>query len=210
MSDIDDLTSALCAAIARLPLSDRVDALNAARAALHEVSPFAAEPVDCVLWVPAEQVQANGWNPNRCAPPEMVALRHSVAKYGYTMPIVTSETDGVLTVTDGFHRKRVGTEDEEIRVRTHGYLPVSVLAEMSRQDQISATILHNKARGEHSVEKEIAIVAELDQAGWSPEELSRGLVKSNEELIRLRQNGGVASLLANNRYDKAWDWEDKK
>lgn len=37
---------------------------------LHELSPFAGEPVDCVVWVRAEEVVANDYNPNVMAPAE--------------------------------------------------------------------------------------------------------------------------------------------
>jgi ParB-like chromosome segregation protein Spo0J len=196
-------------AVAALPFEQRVDAINAVRALLHEASPFAAEPVDCVLWHRAEDVRANDYNPNAVAPPEMIALGHSVETYGYTMPIVVTEERGskraTLVVTDGFHRKRIGTENQAIRERLHGYLPVSILkGQLTREQQMSATVLHNKARGEHSIAKEMSIVEELDRAGWSPEQMSVGLVKTDEELIRIRQTGGIAQRLANPRYDKAW------
>lgn len=43
---------------------ETIRALNHLRRVLHEVSPFAQEPVDCVLWVKADEVVANDYNPN--------------------------------------------------------------------------------------------------------------------------------------------------
>lgn len=43
---------------------ETIRALNHLRRVLHEVSPFAQEPVDCVLWVKANEVVANDYNPN--------------------------------------------------------------------------------------------------------------------------------------------------
>ncbi len=40
---------------------------------LHEVSPFAWEPVDCVLWVKADEVVANDYIPMSCLPSEKTA-----------------------------------------------------------------------------------------------------------------------------------------
>ena len=57
--------------LATLPLPALVDTINRLRRALHEVSPFASEPVDFVEWVPAPAVTANEYNPNSVAPPEM-------------------------------------------------------------------------------------------------------------------------------------------
>lgn len=38
------------------PEEEAIQALNHLRRVLHEVSPFAQEPVDCVLWVKADEV----------------------------------------------------------------------------------------------------------------------------------------------------------
>lgn len=55
-------------------LDEKVNLLNQIKLALHEVSPFSAEPVDCVLWVKNDKVYANDYNPNSVAPPEMKLL----------------------------------------------------------------------------------------------------------------------------------------
>jgi hypothetical protein len=49
---------------------DRVEAINDIKKALHEVSPFRNEPVDCVTWVKSEKIVANEYNPNKVAPPK--------------------------------------------------------------------------------------------------------------------------------------------
>src|SRR4051812_42818447 len=74
-------------------LAARVETLNALRDLLHELSPFGAEPVDTVTWVPADTVQANDYNPNSVAPPEMELLRLSIAADGFTQPIVTMDEE---------------------------------------------------------------------------------------------------------------------
>lgn len=105
----DDLVAratALFDELALLDRADRIETLNALRLALHEHSPFAAEPVDCVVWAPAERVAANDYNPNSVAPPEMRLLEHSIVEDGYTQPIVAWATaDAEYEVVDGFHRQ---------------------------------------------------------------------------------------------------------
>ncbi|BDR41014.1 immunoglobulin-binding regulator B domain protein [Escherichia coli LAU-EC10] len=44
---------------------ETIQALNHLRRVLHEVSPFAQEPVDCVLWVKVDEVVANDYNCQR-------------------------------------------------------------------------------------------------------------------------------------------------
>ena len=44
-------------------------------------------PVYNVLSIPIEKIQANSYNPNAVAPPEMKLLELSIWEDGYTMPI---------------------------------------------------------------------------------------------------------------------------
>ena len=45
-------------------------------------------PVYSVRRVPLEKIQANSYNPNSVAPPEMKLLETSIWEDGYTMPVV--------------------------------------------------------------------------------------------------------------------------
>ena len=69
LPSLDDRIADLVEMIAALDGADKVEALNRARLALHAVSPFRDHPVDLVLWVPAESVEANDYNPNTVAAP---------------------------------------------------------------------------------------------------------------------------------------------
>ena len=60
---------ALFARLDAVPEDERVDLINEMRLALREHSPMKAEPVDCVLWVKADDLQGNAYNPNIVAPP---------------------------------------------------------------------------------------------------------------------------------------------
>src|SRR3990167_1227314 len=117
----------LCAEIAALDDADKISVINEIKLALHEVSPMHAEPVDCVLWVQGDTVQANDYNPNIVAPPEMKLLEHSIVTDHFTQPIVTWPVNGHREVIDGFHRNRVGKECKKVRERLHGYLPVTTI-----------------------------------------------------------------------------------
>ena len=197
------LAARLAKKIAALPLAERVEALNGSRTALHAVSPFASEPVDLVLWVAAEEVTANDYNPNGVAPPEMRLLKLSILADGYTQPIVTAHRETV----DGFHRGRVGKESPEVRKRVHGYLPIVAIKgdREDRSDRIAATIRHNRARGRHGVEPMSSIVAELRQRGWDDERIARELGMDADEVLRLKQLTGLADLFKDRAYSKAWE-----
>lgn len=201
--DIAEMSKALAQALTELPLQERIEALNQVRTALHEVSPFRGEPVDLVIWRPAHDVRANDYNPNSVAPPEMRLLAVSVQENGYTQPIVVH--DGV--VVDGFHRNRVGREIPAVRDRVHGYLPTTQIR-ADRSDlaaRMAATVQHNRARGEHGVERMADLVRQMIQAGWNDKQIQRELGMEPDEVLRLKQLTGLAALFADREFSEAWE-----
>lgn len=198
---------ALLAEIAGMDIDDRVDAINAARLALHAISPFASEPTDCVLWVPADSVGANDYNPNKVAPPEMVLLERSILSDGYTQPIVVFDTGKGFEVVDGFHRNRVGKESAPVRARVHGYLPIAVVnAERTdKADRMAATVRHNRARGKHTVDGMSDLVADLSKRNWTDNKIAKELGMDPDEVLRLKQITGLAELFADREFSEAWE-----
>lgn len=193
-----------------LPEPELVQSLNEIRRAIHRLSPFADEPVDCVEWVPAEMVEANDYNPNVVAPPEMLLLEHSVTEDGYTQPIVTwRREDGVYEVVDGFHRHRVGRESLIVQARVRGFLPiVAINADREeRGDRIAATIRHNRARGKHTIDGMAEIVLELKRRNWSDKKVAKELGMDPDEVLRLSQITGLAEMFADREFSEAWEAE---
>lgn len=195
--------------ISDLPLGEKISAINEIKRALHSISPFSEQPVDCVLWVPSETISANDYNPNSVAPPEMKLLEVSISEDGYTQPIVAWPTDSGYEVVDGFHRNRVGKESSVVRDRVHGYLPVSVInpGRVDRSDRIASTIRHNRARGKHKVEAMSDIVVELKRRNWSDERICRELGMDQDEVLRLCQITGLAELFSDQEFSRSWDVE---
>lgn len=202
-----DAIKLLISGLVDMPLDRRVSALNEIREMLHSVSPFASEPVDFVKWVPADLVEANDYNPNAVAPPEMELLRHSVMEDGYTQPIVAWQHDGIIEVVDGFHRNRVGKECDDVRQRIHGYLPVAVINQEreDRGDRIASTIRHNRARGKHKVDSMSEIVVELKRRNWSPKKIGKELGMDQDEVLRLCQISGLTEMFADKSFSEAWE-----
>jgi len=204
---IENLVSELL----KLSIDERVSAMNDIKIAMHEISPFKSEPVDCVLWVKNESVHANDYNPNSVAPPEMELLRLSISADGYTQPIVSMlEEDGeTREVIDGFHRNRVGKECAEIQSRVHGYLPVVTINEDRTKinDRVASTIRHNRARGKHKIEAMSDIVIDLKKRNWSDEKISKNLGMDKDEVLRLCQIGGLVELFSDKEFSQAWEAE---
>lgn len=195
--------------LATLPPLERVAVINEIKRTLHAVSPLREEPVDCVIWVPAETVEANDYNPNKVAPPEMKLLEHSIREDGYTQPVVTWLTNGddSREVVDGFHRCRIGRECKAVHKRTLGLLPVTTINadREGRSDRISATIRHNRARGKHQVQAMSEIVVELAKRCWSDEKIGRELGMEPDEVLRLKQISGLAEMFADREFSEAWE-----
>jgi len=191
------------------PLDDRVQAINGIREKLKAYSPFGDEPVDCIRWVKAESVEANDYNPNSVAPPEMKLLEHSILEDGYTQPIVSWEHEEGYEVVDGFHRSRVGKESQEVNNRVKGYLPLVVINEsrLDKGDRMAATIRHNRARGKHKVDAMSEIVLDLKRRNWSDKKISKELGMDQDEVLRLTQISGLAEMFADREFSEAWEAE---
>lgn len=193
-------------ALESLPLEERIKALNRIRQRLHEASPF-DDPVDCVQWLPADDVEGNDYNPNEVPPPEMRLLKLSIDKDGYTQPIVAWRNNGTARVVDGEHRTRIGKDYKYMRKRLHNRLPVTFIkpGREGRNDRIAATIRHNRARGVHSVLPMTDIVAELIRCGWTDDEVAKELGMDADEVLRFKQNKGLPELFRDHDYNKAWE-----
>jgi ParB-like chromosome segregation protein Spo0J len=211
MNNIVSTAHMVFAGIAGLPLAEKIDTINELKKALHALSPFVNEPVDCVLWVPGDTVIANEYNPNAVAPPEMELLAQSIAQDGYTQPIVSwAREDSIHEVVDGFHRNRVGKERPAVKERIHGYLPV-VAINMSQSglgDRMASTIRHNRARGTHNIELMSTIVSELVEMGKGDRWICEHIGMSADELLRLKQITGVAGLFTNQDFSDSWEADE--
>jgi len=205
---IASLARELADAIAAIVnISDRIVALNSVRGILHEASPLKGEPVDLVIWTPAETVDANDYNPNAVAPPEMRLLEHSIVEDGYTQPIVTWLDGSRRETVDGFHRGLVGRQSKKVRGRTLGYLPVTTvnMDRTDRADRIASTIRHNRARGRHAVDRMSDIVLDLSRRNWPDTKIARELGMEPDEVLRLKQITGLAEMFADREFSEAWE-----
>ncbi len=192
-----------------MSLAEKIQCINEIRLELHKHSPFASEPVDCVQWVPCDQVTANDYNPNSVAPPEMKLLEVSIMEDGYTQPVVAWPIETGFEVVDGFHRTRVGVESPIIHKRVLGHLPLAIIKSdrTDRGDRIASTIRHNRARGKHKVESMSDIVVELKRRNWSDERICRELGMDQDEVLRLCQITGLTELFSDQESSKSWDVE---
>lgn len=207
---ISEAVNTIVNEISCMDLEGKVETLNEVRACLGDVSPFKSEPCDCILWIKQDKVQANEYNPNHVAAPEMKLLYESIKSDGYTMPIVAYDLgNGKREIVDGFHRNRVGREHSDIKNRIHGYLPVSTI-DKPEDERIGSTIRHNRARGTHGIRPMSDIVLELSQMGWSDSKICQKLGMDLDEVIRLKQITGLKEAFINHEFSKSWEEFERK
>ncbi|KDR51714.1 IbrB-like domain-containing protein [Hoylesella loescheii] len=160
-------------------------------------------PVYNVQAVPIELIQANSYNPNAVAPPEMRLLYESIKEDGYTMPIVCYKLpNGKYEIVDGYHRYTVMLRHKDIYEREGGKLPVVVI-DKDVSNRMASTIRHNRARGQHSVELMMNIVGELKKAGMSDAWIMKEIGMDADELLRYKQLSGLAEMFKDRDYSKA-------
>lgn len=163
-------------------------------------------PVYSIRAIPIDKIKANAWNPNAVAPPEMKLLYQSIKEDGYTMPIVCyyiEETD-TYEIVDGFHRYSIMLAHKDIYDRENGCLPVSVIDKPVEQ-RMASTIRHNRARGSHDVDLMSNIVSELVDSGMSDQWIAKNLGMDFNEILRLKQISGLASLFADKEFSPSWE-----
>jgi len=182
------------------------DEIELDRLRLHEQSPQRAHPIDHVRWVPIEMVIQNSYNPNAVASKELQLLYVSIKQDGYTQPVVTI-WDAALdkfVIVDGFHRYHVAKTFPDIRESLNGLLPIVVL-DKSPNERMAATIRHNRARGEHSIDGMAKIVFEMLENGWTDPEICNNLGLEPDELLKLKHITGFSALFANTEYSRSWE-----
>ncbi|HDX8866180.1 TPA: ParB-like nuclease domain-containing protein [Klebsiella michiganensis] len=185
---------------------EKIAAINSLKELLHDQSPFRDEPVDCVLWVKADNVLANDYNPNVMAPSEKRLLLTSLDKDGYTQPVVAFQENEKYIVVDGFHRTLLGKKNKIINNRLKNYLPVSCIRDShtDKSDRISATIRHNRARGKHQIMAMSDIIRDLIRLGWKDDKIAKELGMDADEVLRLKQISGLIELFADSDFSEAW------
>ena len=160
-----------------------------------------SSPVYNIIAVPVENIEANDYNPNSVATPEMNLLYQSILIDGYTMPIVCyfdKDRDKYIIV-DGFHRYTIMKKHKDIFDRENGMMPVSII-EKDISDRMASTIRHNRARGSQDIDLMSNIIANMHNLGKSDKWISEKLGMQIDEIIRLKQVSGLAELFKDKEF----------
>jgi len=162
---------------------------------------LAKQPIASVQWVEPKTLRANHYNPNRVFRPEMRLLKLSIIAHGWTQPIV-ARGDG--EIIDGFHRYMLASTDEDIRALTGGLCPVVYLDGITAEEQMIATIRHNRARGQHGVLRMGEIVRSLLVSGMDGAMVGSLLQMEDEEVERLADITPSPQQAGQDHFGKGW------
>ena len=182
-----------------------IDKIEELRAFLHECSPI-QQPIDYVRWVDVNKVKPNDYNPNSVAKVEMGLLYKSIKHDGYTQPVVTiyDQEKDEYVIVDGFHRYFTCKNNQDIKDRNSGRLPIVVIKK-DLNERMAATVRHNRARGSHSVSGMSSMVFQMLENGWEDHEVCNHLGMEPDELLKLKHITGFSKLFKDAEYSRAWE-----
>ena len=150
--------------------------------------------------VPIELLFANDYNPNKMPKEEMGLLSECILKYGFLFPIIVSWDEDMqkFRIIDGYHRyetlKRIGATEATV-----------IDLKLPYHECIQLTVLMNRIKGLHQVEKMSDLVVQLENLGLTDAEIAHNLGMESEELIRLKQQLGIAYAFKKAPYSNAWE-----
>lgn len=185
---------------------NKVTFVEELREFIHRELSIINQPIDYVRWVNLSDVQPNDYNPNSVAKVEMGLLYKSIKHDGYTQPIVTIWDDEKqkYIIVDGFHRYFTAYQNKDILNRNKGCVPIVVI-EKDINERMAATVRHNRARGEHSVQGMSSMVFDMLQNGWSDEDVCNHLGMEAEEILKLKHITGFSKLFEDVDYKQSWE-----
>ena len=146
------------------------------------------------------ELQANEYNPNRMPDTEMSLLKQRINDYGFLFPIITTWDNELnkYRIIDGYHRyetlRRIGSKQAlivDLKIKYH--------------QAMQLTVLMNRIKGMHKVEKMSDIVVNLEDMGMTDDEICKNLGMEAEEYLRLKQQLGIAHAFRNHEYSNSWD-----
>lgn len=144
-------------------------------------------------------IDANDYNPNRMPKTEMRLLEQCITAYGFLFPLICTKNNetGRYTIIDGYHRfealKRMGSTKAMI-----------VDLQIPLHDAVQLTVLMNRIKGMHQVERMSDLVVKLEDLGLEDSEICKNLGMETEEFMRLKQQLGIAHAFRDHTYSNSW------
>lgn len=160
------------------------------------------EPVDNIVWLPARDLQPNGYNPNTVFNTELRLLEESILRSGWVQPVLVNTNKIII---DGFHRWSLSCISNKLASKYAEEVPCVVL-DISDAEAMMMTVRMNRAKGKHAAIKMADIVQILiDKYEMTPQDLVDGMGMTTSE-IELLYDGTLLKHVdwQNKEYSRAW------
>lgn len=169
---------------------------------------FPEDPISNIEWWHADELHANGWNPNVVFTAELRLLERSILMQGWIQPVLINATGQVI---DGFHRWQLSKDSDALRQKYGGMVPCAVLPINEFQARI-LTVRINRAKGTHVAMRMADLVKDLvDEGGMDIKSVATELGATRQEVELLYQNEIFKQKnLKDYKYSQAWVAQDTK
>ncbi len=160
------------------------------------------DPIDNVVWLPARELWANGWNPNVVFNTELRLLEETILELGWLQSILINPDKMII---DGFHRVQLSISSPRLQSRYAEEVPCAV-ADLSIPEAMMMTVRINRAKGQHVAYKMSDLVKTLvDEYGATIDDMVTGMGMTKSE-ISLLYDGTLIKRkeLQTREYSKAW------
>jgi ParB-like chromosome segregation protein Spo0J len=166
------------------------------------VRPARRDPLDDIVWLPADELTANDYNPNVVFNPELKLLERSMLTLGWVQPIMISRDNVII---DGFHRWMLARTSKALIERYGKLVPCAVL-DVDRATAMVLTVRMNRAKGSHVAVDMAKLVKQLVQTHGLPEAVVAEELGATPDEIRLLLQDNVfkAKDTAHYKYSRAW------
>jgi len=160
------------------------------------------DPIDNVVWLAAEELNPNFWNPNHVFGPEMKLLELSILTNGWVFPIIINKNKIII---DGYHRHWTSLNSKKIVKKYNKMIPCVVL-DIDDDEAMMMTVRMNRAKGTHIALKMSSLVQRLHvEHGKSVADIAVGIGATKAEVELLLKGDVFKSRdLTKYEYSKAW------
>tara|TARA_Y100001937_G_scaffold30774_3_gene44179 strand:- start:74 stop:646 length:573 start_codon:yes stop_codon:yes gene_type:complete len=160
------------------------------------------DPINRVVWMNAQQLNPNNYNPNFVYNSELKSLERNILEFGFVQPVIITKKNIII---DGFHRVMLSQTSKKIIEKYQHKVPC-VIFDVPRDKAMILTVRMNRAKGSHIAAKMSEMVRELiDTHGWEVKKLGKQLGATKSEVELLYQEGVFKMRdIKNHEYSKAW------
>jgi ParB-like chromosome segregation protein Spo0J len=153
-------------------------------------------PIEHWVWIDAQELKANDYNPNFVLPAELELLELSIIQTGWVQPLLVTKD---LVIIDGFNRATIS--------RVNNWKVPACILDISEAERMLLTIRINRAKGSHVAFKMSEVIKRLiNEFGLEKSYVAKSIGASLKEIDLLLEDDVFTRLnIKDHKYSKAWE-----